>query len=176
MDLQSEDRSISPPLKDQVSWKAFSELYNPHESQSLHPLLFVLLKFPKGTLEKEQYSTTFECLGVYLSDTGKGPFNNVSTHNIGVIYHGKGVGNVIGYMVMTAPDGDKVFVEVKEDETPSPPNPSKGTGKYIGGTGKFAGIEWTCECSRYYVRPAKAGTVQEVAHIKFHWKLPETKK
>jgi hypothetical protein len=129
-----------------------------------------------ASLDKEQYALTYECLGVYLSDTGKGPLNNMSTHNIGVIYHDKGVGKVIGYMVMTAPDGDKVFAELKEDDTPSPPKPSKGSGKYIGGTGKFAGIEGTFEYSRYYVRPAKDGTVQEVAHVKSHWKLPETKK
>jgi hypothetical protein len=127
-------------------------------------------------LDKEQYALTYECLGAYLSDTGKGPFHNMSTHNIGVIYHAKGGGKVLGYMIMTAPDGDKVFAELNEDKTPSPPNPSKGTGKYIGGTGKFAGIEGTIEYSRYYVRPAKEGTVQEVAHVKSQWKLPETRK
>jgi hypothetical protein len=77
---------------------------------------------------------------------------------------------------MTAPDGDKVIVELKEDKTLPAPNVNKGTGKFVGGTGKFAGIEGTMEYTRYYVKPAKKGTVQAVAHTKSHWKLPETKK
>jgi hypothetical protein len=114
----------------------------------------------------------FELLGVYLSDAGKGLFHNMSSQTIGVICFDKGVGKLLAYMVMTAPDGDKVFVEMKEDKTLPPPNPNKGTGKYLGGTGKFAGIEGTLEYSRYYTRPSKEGVGQAVGHSKTTWKIP----
>jgi hypothetical protein len=127
-------------------------------------------------LDKERYALIYETLGVNISDTGKGPFHNMSGQNIGVIYFDKGVGKVLAYMIFTAPDGDKVLVDMKEDKALPAPNINKGTGKFLGGTGKFAGIEGTVEYTRYYVKPVKKGTVQAVAHIKFHWKLPETKK
>ncbi len=128
------------------------------------------------SLDKDRSAIAFELLGVYLSDTGGGPFHNMSTHSVGVIYFDKGVGETLGYMVMTAPDGDKVLLDLKEDKTLPPPNPNKGTGKYLGGTGKFAGIEGTLEYSRYYTRPSKKGVGQAVSRVKSHWKIPEAKK
>ena len=129
-----------------------------------------------ASLDKDRYAIAFELLGVYLSDTGGGPFHNMSTHSVGVIYFDKGVGETLVYMVMTAPDGDKVLLDLKEDKTLPPPNPNKGTGKYLGGTGKFAGIEGTLEYSRYYTRPSKKGVGQAVSRVKSHWKIPEAKK
>jgi hypothetical protein len=123
-------------------------------------------------LDKERFAMTYEAIGVNLSDTGEGPFHNMSTHNVGVIYFDKGVGKLLGYMTMTDPDGDKVLVEIKEDKTLPPPNPNKGTGKFIGGTGKFAGIEGTVEYTRYYTRPSKEGVAQAVSHSKATWKIP----
>jgi|GEM_PF-303563 len=128
------------------------------------------------SLDKDRYAVEFELLGVYLSDAGKGPFHNMSSQCVGVIYYDKGVGKLLGYMVMTAPDGDKVLVEIKEDKALPPPNPNKGTGKFLGGTGKFAGIEGTLEYSRYYTRPAKKGVAHAVSPSKYHWKIPEAKK
>jgi hypothetical protein len=127
-------------------------------------------------LDKDRYALTYEALGVNTSDNGKGPFHNMSTRNIGVIYFDKGVGKLLGYIVMTAPDGDKILAEITEDKTLPPPNPNRGTGKYIGGTGKFSGIEGTIEYTRYYVQPAKKGTAQAVSHSKSTWKLPGAKK
>jgi hypothetical protein len=127
-------------------------------------------------LDKEHFAVTYEALGGYLSDTGKGPFHNMTTRNIGVLYFAKGVGKLIGYVVMTAPDGDKILCEIKEDKTLPAPNPNKGTFKFIGGTGKFSGITGTGEYTRYYIQPAKKGTTSAVSHSKSHWKLPESKK
>jgi len=126
--------------------------------------------------DKAHSALIYESLGVFISDTGKGPFHNMSTRNIGVIYFAKGEGKLLGYVIMTAPDGDKVLCEIKEDKTLPPPNPNKGTGKFLWGTGKFAGITGTLEYTRYNTRPAKKGTAQGVSRSKSHWKLPETKK
>ena len=123
-------------------------------------------------LDKERYAVTYEGLGVNISDTGEGPFHNMSTHNVGVIYFDKGGGKLLGYMTMTAPDGDKVLMELKEDKTLPPPNLNKGIGKFIGGTGKFAGIEGTVEYKRYYTRPSKEGVAHGVSHSKATWKIP----
>jgi hypothetical protein len=123
-------------------------------------------------LDKESYALTYEALGVNVSDDGKGPFHNMSTHNVGVIYFDKGVGKLLGYMTMTAPDGDKILVELREDKTLPPPNPNKGIGKFIGGTGKFTGIEGTVEYQRYYARPSKKGVGQAVGRSKATWKIP----
>jgi hypothetical protein len=62
----------------------------------------------------------------------------------------QGVGKLLGYFVMTAPDGDKVLAEITEDKKFPPPNPNRNTGKFIGGTGKFSRIEGTIESTRYY--------------------------
>ncbi len=127
-------------------------------------------------LDKERYVLTYETSGINISDTGKGPFHYMGTRNIGVIYLDKGVGKMLGYVVMTDQDSDKVLVEIKEDKTLLLENPRKGTGKFIGGTGKFAGIEGTLEYTRYNVEPPKYRTSQGVVHVKSHWKLPETNK
>jgi len=123
-------------------------------------------------LDKERYAVTYEGLGVNVADNGQGPFHNMSTHNVGVIYFDKGVGSLLGYMTMTAPDGDKILYELREDKTLPPPNLNKGTGKIIGGTGKFMGIEGTVEYQRYYTRPSKEGVAQGVARSKATWKIP----
>ena len=123
-------------------------------------------------LDKEHFAVTYDVLGGFLSDTGKGPFHNMSTRNIGVINFAKGVGKLQGYIVMTAPDGDKVLCELKENKTLPAPNPNQGTIKFIGGTGKFAGIKGGGEYTRYYIQPAKKGTITAVSRSKTHWELP----
>jgi hypothetical protein len=126
-------------------------------------------------LDKESYVLTTKTSGINISDTGKGPFHYMGTRSTAVIYVDKGVAKVLGYVVMTDQYSDKVLVEIKEDKTLLLENPRKGTGKFIGGTGKFAGIEGTLEYTRYH-GPPEYGTFEGVVHVKSHWKLPETKK
>jgi len=78
----------------------------------------------------------------------------------------------MGYITLTDPDGDKVLIELKEDNTKPPPAVNSGTGKYLCGTGKFAGIEGTTEYKRWYVRPATKDTFQAIAKSKGTWKIP----
>ena len=123
-------------------------------------------------LDKEHVVMTYEAKGACVSDTGKGPFNNVSLYNVGTIYLEKGVGRVLGYITLTDPDGDKVLIEVKEDNAKPEPTVNSGTGKYLCGTGKFAGIEGTTEYKRWFVRPATKDTFQQISKTKSSWKIP----
>ena len=123
-------------------------------------------------LDKEHAVVTYEAKGACASDTGKGPFNNVSLYNVGNIYYEKGVGRVVGYITLTDPDGDKVLIEIKEDNAKPEPAVNSGTGKFLCGTGKFAGIEGTTEYKRWSVRPATKDTLQAISKVKSSWKIP----
>ena len=124
-------------------------------------------------LDKEHAVVSYENKGVCVSDTGKGPFHNMSLYNVGTMYFEEGVGRVRGYITLTDPDGDKVLIEFKEDNAKHPPAMgSGGTGKYLCGTGKFAGIEGAMEYKRWDVRPATKDTTQGISKVKSSWKIP----
>ena len=63
------------------------------------------------------------------------------------------------------PEGDKVLIEIREDNTKSAPAVNSGKGKFIYGTGKFTGIEGTMEYKRWYVRPATKDTLSGNSQI-----------
>jgi len=119
-----------------------------------------------GPDKDERFSVTGEVLGVILSDTGKGPFHNMSLRGIFIYYYDKGVAKMLGYGIWTDPDGDKVF----EQRTGEPP---KTTGRFLDGTGKFAGIEGGTEVlESIELKPSKEGAFPTVGLFKIHWKLP----
>jgi len=123
-------------------------------------------------IDENHFVITYQNTGAMLSDTGDGPFHNMSILNVGTLYFENGVGKLIGYITCTDPDGDKVLVEIKENNAKLAPAMNIGTGKYIHGTGKFTGIEGTMEYKRWYVRPAAKDTYQAVAKSKSSWKIP----
>jgi len=123
-------------------------------------------------LDENHLVLTYQNKGAMLSDSGEGPFHNMSIYNVGTIYFKNGVGTLLGYITCTAPDGDKVLVEVRENNAKSPPAVNSGTGKFIYGTGKFTGIEGTMEYKRWYVRPATKDTFQAIAKSKSSWIIP----
>ena len=124
-------------------------------------------------LEKDTSVVTFEHTGVLTNDTGEGPLHNMSVHCVGFHYYEKGIAKQsMGYEVYTDPDGDKVLTEFTEPEYPSTAKVKKGTVKFLGGTGKFIGIEGALEYIRYGVRPAVKGTYQGVSKAKGSWKIP----
>lgn len=110
--------------------------------------------------------------GVMLSDSGDGPFHNMSENCVGVILYEKGVGSGHGYCIGLAPDGDKILFEVTQENMSPGPGLKKGKFRYIAGTGKFAGIQGGGEYSQYAVRPAEEGTYQNVTKSKSSYKLP----
>ena len=123
-------------------------------------------------LDENHLVISYQNKGALLSDTGKGPFNNMSIHNVGTIYFENGVGKLLGYITCTDPEGDKILVEVRENNAKPAPAMNSGTGKYIYGTGKFTGIEGTMEYKRWYVRPATKDSFKAVAKSKSSWKIP----
>ena len=124
-------------------------------------------------LDKEHFVITYENFGVRVSDSKEGPFHDMSTHNIGVIYFENGVGRLRGYIFSTDKDGDKVVIELTEDASQLAPKPTNGTGKIIGGTGKFKGIQGSMEYTRMNMRPAAEGTHQAISRYSGTWKIVE---
>jgi hypothetical protein len=123
-------------------------------------------------LEEGTQFMTWEQKGVSLNDDPKSPFHNLSQNCAGVQLWNKGEGTTLGYCIGLAPDGDKILFEVKQENLKPGPGLKKGTYKYIGGTGKFAGIEGGGEYSSYGVRPAEDGTYQNVMTSKGSYKVP----
>ena len=133
--------------------------------------------FASGTwkgypLEEGTLFTAWEQKGVGLSEDSKSPFHNMSQNCAGVQLWNKGIGTTFGYCIGLAPDGDKTLFEVKQENLKPGPGLKKGTYKYIGGTGKFAGIEGGGEYTNYGVRPAEDGSYQTVGTQKGSYKLP----
>jgi hypothetical protein len=122
-------------------------------------------------IDKERYILTYENTGVRVEDSGTGPFHQVATHNIGVMYYEKGVGVLRGYITWVDKDGDKVTWELTETESKLASDPSKGTGKLIAGTGKFTGIQGTMEYTRRNLRPVADMTNQAISISKGTWKI-----
>jgi hypothetical protein len=120
---------------------------------------------------KEHLQVTWEFLGVQLGDDGKGLTHNASVHCLGSVYAAGGEYQTFtNSCVFTRPDGDQLFAT--ETATGKIGGLSKGTSRFIGGTGKMAGITGSSEFTRYFVRPATEATFQSVTKSKGSYKLP----
>jgi hypothetical protein len=124
-------------------------------------------------LDKENFAFTYENFGVRVSDSKKGPFHGMSTHNIGIMYFQNGVGRLRGYIFNVDKDGDKVIMELTEEGVKLGPNPISGKAEIIGGTGKFKGIQGNLEYTRTSLRPAAEGTHQAISRGTGTWKIVE---
>ena len=124
------------------------------------------------TMGKERIQMNYEGMGVYI---GEGPMNNASFRFMGALQIVKGVyDNDFGLLVFTTPKGDKAFATYEASGRIGAGG--KGTFKYVGGTGKLAGLQGGGEFTRISLRPSAKGTIQGYNKVKGHWKLPETKK
>ncbi len=120
-------------------------------------------------LGKEQARGTYDTTGVQI---GEGSFlYNASIHCVGgmTIIHG-GWDDESGECIYTLPDGDQVSFAYKAAGRAG--GESRGTWRFIEGTGKLAGIEGNGEFSRYGVRSAAQGTSQSVSRFAGTYKLP----
>lgn len=125
-------------------------------------------------LDKDRLVISYENTGTQVEDSGQGPLHGMSTHNTGIQYIEKGVGKTKAYMTWMDKDGDKILWELTEDATQLA-RPSSGTGKIIGATGKFMGMEASMEYTRRSMRPVADGTHQAIAKHKGSWKMVEPK-
>jgi hypothetical protein len=127
-------------------------------------------KFPLGP---DRGYETWESFGVVLSDTGQGLFHNVTIRCMGTTLAEKGGYEVEGYCGYTLKDGEKVFLSIKfGGKMGMPPTPAKGTAKFIGGTGKYSGIQGGTEYTSYFLRPSAEGIMQSYNKAKITYKLP----
>ena len=91
-------------------------------------------------IDKEHLVLIGEQMGVEVND--KALFNNLATHFALIVYFDKGAQHLHGYGTYVDKDGDTFMVEIWDFPSGSP---SKGKGKVIGATGKFAGMEGTAD-------------------------------
>jgi len=121
-----------------------------------------------GPDKEERYAVLWDLLGIIQSDTGEGPFNNMSMRCIGVSYSDKGEEKVVGYAVWIDLDGDNVFQEyIFKDQ--------KVVSKLLGGTGKFSGIEGIVEQTEspeIDLIPSMENSFSAIGPFKINYKLP----
>jgi hypothetical protein len=116
---------------------------------------------------------TWESFGVTLSDVGQGLFHNVTIRCMGTTLVQKGGFEVEGYCTYTLRDGEKVFASIKfGGKIGMPPPPAKGTAKFIGGTGKYSGIQGGTEFVQIMLRPPFEGAMHSYNKAKITYKLP----
>jgi hypothetical protein len=123
-------------------------------------------------LGKDQVRGTYDVMGVRIGDTAD-ILHNASTRCLGAmtIING-GFDDESGVCISTRLDGDQVFTAHKV--TGKVGGEAKGTWKFIGGTGKLAGIQGGGEFTRYSVRRAAEGTSQSVSRLSGTYTLPAT--
>jgi len=120
---------------------------------------------------QERIQITYEVLGVIVSDASDCILQNASLRCIGSYHVIKGAyEDDSGFCVCTRPDGDQLFTSYKASGRLG--GVGKGTVTYVGGTGKFTGIQGSGEFTRIGVRPAADGTLQGYNRVKDHYKLP----
>lgn len=105
--------------------------------------------------EQVVYNYTFN--GVVTNDAGEGVFHNSSSSCLGMGSTIGGQTSNRGNCVHTDLDGDQIFDEWQDEGTEAG---ASGSGKLLGGTGKYAGIEGTYEYERIELRAAAEGAFQ----------------
>ena len=127
--------------------------------------------FKMIAMGQERAQLNYETIGVIVGDS-EHIWHNASFRCIGGMHVVRGVyEDDSGFCVTTRPDGDQVFMTYKASGKMGAV--SKGTGVFVGGTGKLAGIQGTTEFTRYNApKPAAEGTFQGYNRIKGSYKLP----
>jgi len=120
---------------------------------------------------QERFQMAYEVLGVIICDTSECILQNASLRCVGSFHAIKGVyEDDSGFCVCTRPDGDQIFTSYKSSGKLGAVG--KGTVTYVGGTGKFTGIQGSGEFTRMTVRPSAEGTSQGYNRVKDQYKLP----
>ncbi len=133
-----------------------------------------ITNFKALPMGKKLVQVNYEGYGIVQSDTGEGLLHNASAHVVGGAMAVKGIyKDDSGLVVYTRPDGDQIFVTYKTSGVLG--KTGKGTFTFVGGTGKFVGIQGGGEFSRFMLRPPAKGVGASFSVTKAHWKLPESK-
>ena len=105
---------------------------------------------------EERLQMNYEGSGVSINDSGKGFLHNSAVYFIGSLHAVKGVFEETGFMVITPPDGDKVY----------------STYKGSGTLGKLEGVQGGGEFTRYGLRNANEKVWTATSILKSNYKLP----
>jgi hypothetical protein len=89
---------------------------------------------------------------------------------MGTLHAVKGVFEETGFMVLTPTDGDKIYATYKGSGTFG--KPVKGTWTWVGGTGKYVGIEGSGEFTRHALQNATEGVWTSMSITSGSYKLP----
>jgi hypothetical protein len=119
---------------------------------------------------EERLQMNYEGSGISINDSGKGFLHNSAIYFVGSLHAVKGVFEETGFMVITPPDGDKVYSTYKSSGKFG--EPVKGTWTFAGGTGKYEGVQGGGEFTRYALRNAKEGVWTATSIMKSNYKLP----
>jgi hypothetical protein len=134
-----------------------------------------ITNFTMLPMGQEILQINYEGWGVAVSDTGEGLLHNASAHVVGGLLSVKGVyENDSGLCSLTRPDGDQIFLTYKTSGESG--KSGKGTFTYVGGTGKFVGIQGSGEFTRHMLRPPTKGYGASLSVTKSQWKIVEPKK
>jgi hypothetical protein len=109
-------------------------------------------------------------MGISVGDTPDSLLHNASMHCLGSLHAVKGNYNTSGFCVYTRPDGDLAYLTY--EATGQLGGGSKGTYKWVGGTGKLTGLEGGGEYTSRTLRPAAEGNFSAINKGKGNWKLP----
>ncbi len=112
-------------------------------------------------IDKDHWVATGDQMGIRVDDTGKGPFNMMST-DIQFTFYGDQKGfRYHGFETHTDKDGDKIIWDMWDVA----PGSNKGEGKIVGATGKFTGAEGTMDFVLLTPPPGfPEGTSRTVCH------------
>jgi hypothetical protein len=119
---------------------------------------------------EERLQMNYKGSGVTINDNGKGFLHNSAVYFLGSIHAVKGELEDAGFMVITPPDGDKVYSTYKGSGTFG--KPVKGTYTFTGGTGKYEGVQGGGEFTRYNLQNAAEGVWTSMSILKTNYKLP----
>ena len=119
---------------------------------------------------QERLQLNYEGSGVFVNDSGKGIVHLASFYALGTMHAVKGVFEETGFLVMTATDGDKIYGTYKSSGTFG--KPVNATYTWVGGTGKYTGIEGSGEFTRYALQNATEVVFTSTSTLKGKYKLP----
>jgi len=119
---------------------------------------------------QERFQMNYKGGGVNIDDTGKGFSHLAAVYVMGTLHAVKGEFEETGFMVLTTTDGDKIYGTYKGSGTLG--KPVNGTWTWVGGNGKYAGIEGTGEFTRYPLQEAAEGVWTSMSLWKGNYKLP----
>ena len=119
---------------------------------------------------QERTQGTYEGPGVATNDAGQGFMHNVAARCLGSWYAEKGAFEEHGSCLYVDRDGDQVYTRYRAEGGPGLPTRSKGN--FVGGTGKYSGIQGSTDATRSSLRSTMDGTGASISKVTYSYKLP----